>query len=83
LVVFPVIRSMIFLTSSAESLPDSREFSDASMPLLLKIVSDPVAAAYSGPNGYLRWYLMESSEPLSTEVATVTPSEVTMLPRWY
>ncbi len=83
LVVFPVIRSMIFLTSSAESLPESSEFSVASMPVLLKIVSDPVTAAYAGPNGYFRWYLMESLEPLSTEVAMVTPSAVTMLPRWY
>ena len=39
LVVLPVIRSMIFLTSSEESLPDSREFFAASIPVEPKIVS--------------------------------------------
>jgi len=43
-----------------------------------------VTEAYSGPSGYFRWYLMESLELLlSVEVAMVTPSDVTMLPRWY
>ena len=35
LVVLPVIRSMTFLTSSAESLPESSEFSAASIPVWL------------------------------------------------
>ena len=38
LVVFPVTRSMTFLTSSEESLPDSSEFFAASMPVAPKIV---------------------------------------------
>jgi len=39
LVVLPVIRSMIFPTSSAESLPESREFWADSIPVRPKIVS--------------------------------------------
>ncbi len=35
LVDLPVMRSMNFLTSSAESLPDSSEFSAASIPVWL------------------------------------------------
>jgi hypothetical protein len=39
LVVLPVIRSTIFLTSSEESFPDSSEFCAPSMPVWLYSVS--------------------------------------------